>query len=141
MTIYIIQAVGTDEYKVGYTGGDPMKRLRQLQGGNNTKLRLIGTIPGGMRKEKAIHKKLVLMGKRVGMADAGSEWFKLTKQDVENILGQAGDFSHEVLDRLMAVAFDALKGEYNKFRRRKAGRGLFGAVLKGALQEVGFVKK
>lgn len=44
--------------KIGYTSSDAEKRMSQLQTGHHERLYLIGTIPGTMSDEKAIHKEL-----------------------------------------------------------------------------------
>lgn len=68
--IYIIQAVGTDRYKIGFTARDPVKRLAELQIGSPFPLELNHFFAGSMREEKDLHEALESF-------NVGGEWFEL----------------------------------------------------------------
>lgn len=53
MSIYFIRAGRT--VKIGYTGGDPRKRLAALQTGNHRRLDLVLAIPGELADEARLH--------------------------------------------------------------------------------------
>lgn len=55
--VYFIQSGDDGPIKIG-ASMDPQSRLAALQTSNPQRLRLLGTIPGGHPKEKAIHLKL-----------------------------------------------------------------------------------
>lgn len=55
--IYFVQAEIGGPVKVGYTGGEPAERIRDLQCGSPFKLRLLGTIEGNQAAERALHKR------------------------------------------------------------------------------------
>lgn len=61
MTIYFMRKSSSFDapIKIGYTSSDAEKRMSQLQTGHHERLYLLGTIPGTMSDEKAIHKELV----------------------------------------------------------------------------------
>lgn len=69
--IYFAQAEGTDLLKIGYTGGDPAKRLGELQTGCPHKLVLVAAIEGSERDESGWHSEFA--EERVS-----GEWFRLT---------------------------------------------------------------
>lgn len=70
MTIYFIRKGDTGPIKIGYTAvADASKRMRQLQTGQEERLRLLGTIDGTMEDEKSIHYEL-------RSYNLGGEWFK-----------------------------------------------------------------
>jgi len=68
--IYIIQATGTDRYKVGFTARDPVKRLAELQIGSPFPLELNHFFSGSMREEKDLHEAL-------SPFHVGGEWFEI----------------------------------------------------------------
>ena len=77
--IYFIQAGGpTGPIKIGWAI-DPEERLKQLQSGNDRVLEIIGTIPGTVRDEKALHAKF--SSDRIK-----GEWFRCTS-DVVSLMG------------------------------------------------------
>lgn len=67
-TIYYIGSAETGRMKIGYTAGDPVKRLRALQTGSPTKLALFAMHPGTQELEQKLHNQF---------ADARlhGEWF------------------------------------------------------------------
>lgn len=80
MTIYFVQAGDTGNIKIGYTAGSAEKRVAQLQTGNIFDLNLLGTIPGSMEDEKAIHRELAQYALR-------GEWFS-TDQLLLRVIGE-----------------------------------------------------
>ncbi len=56
--VYFIQADEDGPIKIGTTSDDPQRRLRQLQTGNASKLRLLGAIRGTSVEEKKFHASL-----------------------------------------------------------------------------------
>lgn len=70
--IYLIGTAEPLAVKVGFTTKDPRARLKQLQTGNPTRLRLIGWYPGTQRDERELHERLAAY--RIS-----GEWFRLEK--------------------------------------------------------------
>lgn len=68
--IHFVEAEGMDRVKIGWTSGDPQKRLRQLQIGSPVKLRLMGTAQGTIRDERELHRRLA-----ASRVEGLSEWF------------------------------------------------------------------
>lgn len=69
--IYFAHAVGTDLVKIGFTAGDPAKRLKELQTGCPQRLELLAAIDGTEADEERWHKDFE-------RDRAHGEWFKLT---------------------------------------------------------------
>lgn len=56
MTVYLIKHPGDNAVKIGYTDGDPMRRLRSMQTGSASLLELVATIPDApLQVEKDLH--------------------------------------------------------------------------------------
>lgn len=72
--------------KIGYTSGDPAKRLRDLQTGCPTKLDMFGYIPGTQRDERELHDEF-------SSAHIRGEWFDLDDIDVFMTFLQACDWA------------------------------------------------
>jgi len=53
--IYIIQQVGTNHYKIGYTKEEPTRRLKELKTGSPNGIKLIGKFRGTMNDEATLH--------------------------------------------------------------------------------------
>ncbi len=71
MTVYLIQNPTERAVKIGYTDTDPLERLRSLQTGSVSKLRLVATIPDApMSVEKHLHAQFRHLSVRLG-----GEWF------------------------------------------------------------------
>jgi len=88
--IYLIRLAETDHYKIGYTNGDPQKRLAQLQTGNSQPLHVVDSFSCvGTRTEKTLH---TLFQK----ARLSGEWFELTELDVKNILNEGWRIENNV---------------------------------------------
>lgn len=76
--IYFALASGTDLVKIGFTSGDPLKRLGELQTGCPHKLVLLGTSWGDEQKEASLHAEF----KDVRVS---GEWFRLTTKTLIRI--------------------------------------------------------
>lgn len=70
--IYYIACSETMRLKIGYTSGDPMKRLKALQTGSAGALRLIAMHPGTPENERNIHNDFA--HKRIH-----GEWFEMNE--------------------------------------------------------------
>lgn len=68
--VYFIEAVGAGLVKIGFTDGDPMDRLRQLQTGSAHQLRLMHASGGSQRREKLLHARFAHLRQ-------SGEWFRL----------------------------------------------------------------
>lgn len=68
--IYFIEAVGAGLVKIGFTDGDPAKRLRQLQTGCPHQLRLAAATEGSISIEAVEH------GRWAYLREQG-EWFRI----------------------------------------------------------------
>jgi hypothetical protein len=79
-TVYLIQKAKTDHFKIGFTSGDPVDRLRNLQTGNSLPLTLFDTFPCvGITTERRLH-EIFASARLVG------EWFCLADMDIKNIM-------------------------------------------------------
>lgn len=70
--VYFIESVGLERIKIGFAG-EPEKRLRQLQTGSSSPLRLIGCIPGGQHLEAKLHNDFAHLR-------LDGEWFLATQE-------------------------------------------------------------
>lgn len=68
--VYFIQAGEGGPIKIGWTGGNPLARLRDLQTGNHEPLKLRGCFPGTFEDEQALHA-------RFASSRMTGEWFKV----------------------------------------------------------------
>ncbi len=66
--VYLIGPRGADLIKIGWTQGDPLRRLKQLQTGNGELLCLLGAFSGTRRDEQALHMEF-------GEHRTTGEWF------------------------------------------------------------------
>lgn len=55
--VYFIESVGSGHIKIGWTGGEPEQRLKQLQTGSACVLKLLGSIPGSQSLESKLHEE------------------------------------------------------------------------------------
>ena len=67
--IYLINAEGTDLYKIGFTNQNSNNRMKVLQTGCPYKLKLIDVFNGGLAIEKEIHNTYKKVRKQ-------GEWFE-----------------------------------------------------------------
>lgn len=70
--LYVINAIGTDYYKIGFSTADPERRLEDLQTGSPFDLKTILLIDGDRADEAKIHNFLKQRGVHVR-----SEWFEI----------------------------------------------------------------
>lgn len=70
--IYVIYSQSQGAVKIGFTRGDASLRLSQLQCGNPERLFLIHTEPGGVARERILHRRFEKYRIR-----KDGEWFKL----------------------------------------------------------------
>lgn len=53
--VYVIQGIGTNHYKIGYTKDEPSRRFKELKTGSPNGLKVIFTFPGTMNDEAMLH--------------------------------------------------------------------------------------
>jgi len=85
-SVYFIQNLRDGFTKVGFTTGKPEARLESLRTATSGHLRLLGTIPGSMATEKALHT-------RFAMQRVKGEWFCFRAEQMLQIqawIGAAG---------------------------------------------------
>ena len=68
--VYLIKDTKTGYIKIGFTSVDVNQRLKSLQTGNPSKLKLLKVYDGNMQDEQNLHK--LFTNKKVG-----GEWFNL----------------------------------------------------------------
>ncbi|MEB3311904.1 MAG: GIY-YIG nuclease family protein [Snowella sp.] len=128
--IYFYQARGTNLYKIGYTKREASERLKEWQAGCPYKLDLVGTIQGTRSDEKKLHDRLRRQGYWKSDA-AGREWFALSKETVEQLLGHTlASPVDPVLDFVLQVGEDVVSKQINNLSRRKGLHGVVGSVAK-----------
>jgi hypothetical protein len=71
--VYFIACKETERCKIGFTKGDPLKRLRNLQTGAAGELRLLAAQPGNPAIEKALHE-------RFAAHSVHGEWFEMSEE-------------------------------------------------------------
>lgn len=76
--IYLIHSPAMNAVKIGYTGGDPAKRLRALQIGTADDLELIAAYPGSQRQEAMHHEAFADLRLR-------GEWFRFDESIVDAV--------------------------------------------------------
>lgn len=86
--------------KIG-TSMNPYKRLKQLQTGASTKLRMVAVVPGGVARERRFHERF--KGRRVR-----GEWFQLTEDALKNITVMESDQSGVLEDVRVMPKDDAI---------------------------------
>lgn len=72
-TVYQVAANRSDLVKIGFTDRPMSQRLRQMQTGSPTKLRLVSWFPGTLADERAMHRRLARFRER-------GEWFRDTQE-------------------------------------------------------------
>jgi hypothetical protein len=72
-TVYFIVCRETERCKIGFTKGDPLKRLRNMQTGAAGELRLLAAQPGNIETERALHE-------RFSSQNVHGEWFDVTDE-------------------------------------------------------------
>ncbi len=77
--IYVIKAMGTNFYKIGFTGGSVQQRYKAISANCPLELTIFCTMEGGHTTEKELHRKLMAFHVR-------NEWFSLTTDEVHSLL-------------------------------------------------------
>lgn len=87
MKVYLAKQDGTELYKIGITKKNPVDRLKQLQTGNPTPLRLIEQFETRFdyKLENALHKYFMT-------ENIQDEWFELSEDMVNDFLNQCEKF-------------------------------------------------
>ena len=108
--IYFIQQGTSGPIKIGYTENNVNERIKSLQTGNPTPLKLIGYIPGTVEDEKAIHKMFENF-------NIQNEWFQPVIQVINYIIEYSlkGTDTHDV--RVNLNLFD-LKAHLHHIERK-----------------------
>ena len=83
--IYVIQAIGTTLYKIGYSQAAPERRLNELQTGCPYPLKTILATEGEREDEASIHNWMENKGWRVR-----SEWFDIKDHNIWQIVLELG---------------------------------------------------
>lgn len=76
--IYYIACTATERLKIGYTRGEPEVRLKQLQTGSASDLRLMAYHHGTLDDERQIHAKFAHQRHR-------GEWFQMSEDLFEHL--------------------------------------------------------
>lgn len=71
--IYFAHAVGTDLVKIGFTAGEPAKRLKELQTGCAQRLELLAAVEGTVADEAECHRKFAHLRQQ-------GEWFRFAPE-------------------------------------------------------------
>ncbi|MBJ7898966.1 MAG: hypothetical protein GC158_03345 [Cyanobacteria bacterium RI_101] len=128
--IYIYRARGTNLHKIGYTKREASDRLKEWQAGCPYKLDLVGIKEGSINDEKELHTHLRRLGYWKSDA-AGQEWFTLTEEKVEQILGRKPESPVDpVLSLAIKVGEDVVNKQINNLSRRKGLPGVAGSIAK-----------
>jgi len=77
--LFCVNKDGSEGYKIGVTKNDPIKRLKQLQTGNESKIQLLNQYESEnyLKVEKWMHRKY-----NSYKTEAKNEWFSLESKDV-----------------------------------------------------------
>lgn len=81
--IYFIQDQNLHHIKIGYTGDDPVGRLKALQTGSAAKLVLLGCVEGSQSEEAEMHR-------RFAEHRVAGEWFRPAPEILQYMLACAG---------------------------------------------------
>jgi hypothetical protein len=129
--IYIYWAKGTDFYKVGYTSRTEAEiRRKEWETGCPYSLAFIGSVDGTRNDESKLHKKLKRQGEWIEKA-AGKEWFRLTQDDVEKILGYKRTPTEDnAINIVHEVGIKLIKSQTRKASRRKDLQEFTASILK-----------
>lgn len=82
-TVYLIHAVGSDFYKIGWTSGSVSERVKSLQCGCPFSLCVVARMPGDRSVERDLHERL-------REARVHGEWFTLTFDQMFNLFQEMG---------------------------------------------------
>lgn len=109
--IYIIREKETDYYKIGFTqDSDATKRMLNLQTGNSTVLELIGTFYiYSFKTEHELHKYF-------SEQHIHGEWYKLSHEDVQNILSEEWRKKHKFYTKDEELIYNTMLKKYQKLQ-------------------------
>lgn len=80
--VYLLEQIGSQLYKIGFTTEDVERRVTSLQTGNGQRLKVVGSFAcSGRSTEQSLHRRFAER-RQLG------EWFALTPVDVQNILDE-----------------------------------------------------
>ena len=116
--VYLINAVKTDLYKLGYTDTDIESRIKALQTGCPYKLELIHSVNGSLYDEKKLHKLW-------NHVRENGEWFQFKTEFVLNKVCSDMDLINKetegdiILIEWKQHLLDTLSGEDKSFRSER----------------------
>lgn len=88
--IYIIHEQTNDNFKIGYTKSDPIRRLQSCRTHCPYPVSLLGTFPGDMKKEKMLHERFFPNRTRYN-----GEWFHTDKKEMVSLIMEEGGKLYE----------------------------------------------
>ncbi len=128
--IYFVRATSSGLIKIGYTGGDPLARMADLQTGSPERLELFAVIEGDQKFEAELHKEFA-------RSRSHGEWFKPSRGLLGFIAIRAADPPHDNAPGEAAYQRgykDALKRAIrilnaNDMDSKRAGASIASAIL------------
>lgn len=81
--VYVIQMIGTNFIKIGYTYYSPRQRLDQLQTGAPLALKILAVLDGDENLEHKLH-----CNYQQFKTNGGKEWFEMSQEVVEDLLSK-----------------------------------------------------
>jgi len=87
--VYFARKAGTDVYKIGFSK-TPVRRVQEVQTGNDGHLHLVAQIPGGRELESKIKRELQQHKPRDRNKSHKGEWFQLTPEILKETLRRHG---------------------------------------------------
>lgn len=134
--LYVINAVGTTLYKIGYSQASPERRVNELQTGCPYPLKVILAAEGEREDEAAIHNWMDAQGWRVR-----SEWFDIKDHNLWHLFFQSGlnkrlkmqplqVFSVQAEDKQFEEGvFEEYLTKYYHYERTSSFNGLLGTIF------------
>lgn len=80
--VYVINMRGTSHYKVGFTNGEPLRRMAALQTANPIPLDLVAAVDGGRDLEAKVLRRWGRSSRAEG------EWLTLSKKQLARLLNE-----------------------------------------------------
>lgn len=120
--VYFVEAVGTDQVKIGFTA-DPLRRLLTLATGSPHKLRLRRLMEGSTADEAALH-RLFRNSRRRG------EWFKITPA-LSRLLSEAERPERQIMAFIQSRLCESIMEpeDYHHLVEEHRRRSAFGAAM------------
>lgn len=106
--LYVIEAIGTTLYKIGYSAAAPERRLNDLQTGCPYDLRLIFVCEGERAEESAMHNYMERKNWRV--RDETGEWFDIKKHNLFLMLMEVGLGKKDIRNQAVSILSNASEG-------------------------------